>query len=93
MKNEHWILLGLLVWGVYRYNQSHQGQGGLDRATATEAAAMSAMDGTNFTRSLWDPISGQPAYMFGNVPVQSGTDPYFRTMGPMMAPASIFGHA
>lgn len=93
MKNEHWIVLGLLVWGVYRYNRSHQGQSGVDKATATEAAAIRSMDGTNFTQSLWDPVSGQPAYMFGTVPVPSGTDPYFRTMGPMLPRASIFGHA
>jgi hypothetical protein len=92
MKTEHWIVLGLVVWGVHRYNQSHQGQGGLDKAAATEAAAISAMDGTNFTQSLWDPVSGQPAYMFGTVPVPSGTDQYFKTMGPQLAPGSIFGH-
>lgn len=92
MKNEHWIVLGLIVWGVHRYNRSHQGVSAIDKTAATEGAAIGAMDGTNFTRSLWDPVSGQPAYMFGTVPVPSGNDAYFRTMGPQIIPASVFGH-
>lgn len=91
MKNHHWIVLGLIVYGVYRFNKSQQGTSALDKTYANEAATLSAMDGTNFTKSLWDPVSGQPAYMFGTVPVQSGTAPYFKTMGPQSS-ASIFGH-
>jgi hypothetical protein len=91
MKNAHWIVLGLAVWGIYRFNKSHEGVSAIDSTYATEAASVAAMDGTNFTRSLWDPVSGQPAYMFGTVPVQSGTAQYFRTMGPAL-PTSIYGH-
>lgn len=91
MKNHHWILLGLLVYGAYRLNRSQQGDTALQRSLASESASLLAHDGTNWTQSLWDPVSGQPAYMFGAVPVQSGTDPYFKTMGPQM-PASMFGH-
>lgn len=91
MKNEHLLVLAVVVYGLYRYSRSHQATTALDKTYATEASSIAAMDGTNFTRSLWDPVSGQPAYMFGDVPVQSGTAQYFRTMGPQL-PASIYGH-
>ena len=88
MKKEHWLLLGLAVWCVYKWDRSQQGTSALDTSYANEAATLSTADGTNWTQSLWDPTSGQPAYMFGTVPVPSGTDQYLRTMGP----ASIYGH-
>lgn len=92
MKQHHWLLLGLLVYGVYRFNKSQQGTTALDSTYAKEAASIASMNGTNFTRSLWDPVSGQPAYMFGTVPVPSGTDQYFKTMGPELPASSIYGH-
>jgi hypothetical protein len=91
MKQHHWLVLGVLVYVAYRFNQSRQGTTALDRTYAAEAASIAAMNGTNFTRSLWDPVSGQPTYMFGTVPVASGTSQYFKTMGPAV-PDSIYGH-
>jgi hypothetical protein len=30
------------------------------------------MHGTNFTNSVWDPVSGQPAYQFGAIDAPGG---------------------
>lgn len=91
MKEHHWIVLGVLVYTAYRWNQSQSGTNALAKAYANEAAALKAMDGTNFTQSLWDPVSGQPAYMFGTVPVPSANDVYMKAIGAPMS-SSVFGH-
>ncbi|WP_250479118.1 MULTISPECIES: hypothetical protein [unclassified Caballeronia] len=90
MKIEHFLLLAVaLVWFDKR-QQKANAIAPIDAAYAREAAQFAAMDGTNFTNSVWDATSGQPGYMFGtSVPAPGGA-----SLGTTFDPyASYVGHA
>ncbi|PMS38471.1 hypothetical protein [Trinickia symbiotica] len=72
MKAEHWIALILVLYVADRYNRSHYGMSAVDAATQAELSNFAAMEGTNFTNSVWDPLSGQPAYQFGTISAPGG---------------------
>lgn len=87
MKNNHLIALLVVLWAVDRYNRSHYGTSAIDTAYTNEVDNFTAMEGTNFTNSLWDPISGQPTYQFGSIDAPGGD-------GVMGTPSysGVFGH-
>jgi hypothetical protein len=93
MTNKELLLVALVVYVGYRYQRSHRGSSAVDNVYAREAAMFATMDGTNFTQSVWDPVNGQPGYMFGTVPAQGGLS---TQTGNLMigggASASVFGH-
>lgn len=75
MKTDHLIALFVVLWAWDRHNRSAAGPSAWSAAQAAfqrEEANFSAMEGTNFTNSLWDPVSGQPAYMFGTIDAPGG---------------------
>lgn len=88
MTNKELLLLALVIYVGYRYQRSHSGSSAIDNVYAREAAMFSSMDGTNFTRSVWDSTSGQPGYMWGTVPAQGGLS----TQSGGDAYSTIFGH-
>lgn len=87
MKTDHLIALFAVLWAWDRYNRSHTGMAAIDSAYANEVTHFAAMEGTNFTNSYWDPVSGQPTYMFGTVPAPGGA----AVMGNQSM-TGIFGH-
>jgi hypothetical protein len=89
MKIDHLLLIAGGIYLAWRYQNSHHGQSAIDRVMARESGAIAGMNGTNFTQSNWDALSGQPGYMFGPLLVPGGTavmNPAAQTSG------SIFGH-
>lgn len=88
MKTNHMIALFVVLWAWDRYNRSHSGVSAIDSAYNVEQNNFAAMEGTNFTNSVWDPVSGQPGYMFGDVPAPGG-----RAVMGNLDPSGIFGHA
>jgi len=89
MTNKELLLLALVVYVGYRYQRSHSGTSAVDSVYAREAGTFANMDGTNFTQSVWDSVSGQPGYMFGTVPAQGVLSTQWR---PVMLGGSTFGH-
>ncbi|WP_042301731.1 hypothetical protein [Paraburkholderia kururiensis] len=87
MKTDHLIAFFVLMYAWDRYNRSHDSVSAIDRATNTELAQFAAFNGTNFTNSLWDTASGQPAYQFGTINVPGGDS----VMGEPTY-TGIFGH-
>jgi hypothetical protein len=87
MTNKELLLLALVIYVGYRYQRSHSGTSAVDNVYAREAAMFATMDGTNFTRSVWDPVNGQPGYMFGTVPAQGGLSTQALALG-----SNVFGH-
>lgn len=88
MTNKELLLLALVIYVGYRYQRSHNGTSVVDQVWMREAANIGAMNGTNFIQSVWDPVSGQPGYMFGAVPAPGGTA--VTPNAPQYS--SIFGH-
>lgn len=88
MSHKDFLFLGLVIVLGYRYSRSHQSVSAIDYAYNQDAAQFAQMAGTNFTQSLWDPVNGQPAYMWGAVPVaaQGGLSVQTAYGG------SVFGH-
>lgn len=72
MSKQHWIILALVLVVMDRYNRSHMGMSAIDTAEQTELANFAAFNGTNFTNSVWDPVSGQPSYQFGTIDAPGG---------------------
>ncbi|MFM0741792.1 hypothetical protein PQQ51_31565 [Paraburkholderia xenovorans] len=89
MTNKELLLLALVVYVGYRYQRSHSGTSAIDSVYAREASQFATMDGTNFTRSVWDSTSGQPGYMWGTVPAQGGLS---TQAIPMQLTGNVFGH-
>lgn len=87
MKRDHLIALFVVLWAWDRYNRSHTGMSAIDTAYGIEMNNLAALEGTNFTNSLWDPVSGQPAYQFGAIDAPGGE-------GVMGTPSytGAFGH-
>lgn len=80
MKTTHLIGLFVVLWAWDRYNQSHNGMSAIDASVARESANFAGFQGTNFTNSVWDPLSGQPSYQFGTINAPGGagiTQPSF----------------
>lgn len=92
MTNKELLLIALVVYVGYRYQRSHSGMSAVDSVYAREAATFATMDGTNFTRSVWDPVNGQPGYMFGTVPAQGGLSTQATNLQIGGGGAGIFGH-
>jgi hypothetical protein len=93
MGHKELLLVALVVYVGYRYQRSHSGSSAVDNVYAREAMQFRNMDGTNFTRSVWDPVNGQPGYMWGTVPAQGGLSTQASNL--MIgggASASVFGH-
>ncbi|MBR8254347.1 MULTISPECIES: hypothetical protein [Burkholderia] len=90
MKTDHLIALFVVLWAWDRHNRSAAGPSAWSAAQAAfqrEEANFAAMEGTNFTQSLWDPVSGQPAYMFGTIDAPGGDS----VAGPQSY-SGVFGH-
>ncbi|HDR9360456.1 TPA: hypothetical protein QDB44_006425 [Burkholderia vietnamiensis] len=90
MKTDHMIALFVVLWAWDRHNRSHAGTSAWVQAQQNFQAAetsFSALAGTNFTNSLWDSASGQPAYMFGAIDAPGGDS----AMGPQSF-TGAFGH-
>ena len=72
MKNDHLFALLVVLWLWDEYNKSHQGISAFDSAYKKELSNFQALEGTNFTNSVWDPVSGQPSYQFGVIDAPGG---------------------
>lgn len=72
MKKEHWIAFAVALYVIDRFNRSHLGMSAVDSVAQNEMASFAAFNGTNFTNSVWDPASGQPAYQFGEIDAPGG---------------------
>lgn len=90
MKTSHMIALFVVLWAWDRHNQS-QSAPPVNTAINTELGNFTTMQGTNFTNSVWDPVSGQPAYQFGTVNAPGGTATY-PTTGLVPDYSGAFGH-
>lgn len=71
-KKIEWLVFVAALWAWDRHNRSQMGGSAIDRMVRIEGGQLAAMNGTNFTASLWDPVSGQPAYMFGAIDAPGG---------------------
>ncbi|MFX1803528.1 hypothetical protein PWR66_07730 [Paraburkholderia sp. A1RO-5] len=72
MKLEYWIAGAVLLWAWDAHNRSQQGNASYMTQFQQQVRNFQALEGTNFTNSLWDPVSGQPAYMFGTINAPGG---------------------
>jgi len=72
MSRNHWIVLAIALCVIDRYNRSHAGTSAIASVAQNEMANFAAFNGTNFTNSVWDPVSGQPAYQFGEIDAPGG---------------------
>ncbi len=90
MKTDHMIALFVVLWAWDRHNRSAGGPSAWSAAQDAfkkEEQNFAALEGTNFTNSLWDSASGQPAYMFGTIDAPGGDS----AMGPQSF-TGVFGH-
>lgn len=71
MKTSHLVAAFVVLWAWERYNKQNAVQP-YDAAFKQAMSNFQAMEGTNFTQSLWDPVNAQPSYMFGAVPIPGG---------------------
>jgi hypothetical protein len=87
MKTDHLIALFVVLWAVDAWSKSHAGTSAYDAQFKQNLANFQALEGTNFTNSVWDPVSGQPAYQFGSIYAPGGD-------GVMGTPSysGAFGH-
>ncbi|SAK68286.1 hypothetical protein AWB76_04082 [Caballeronia temeraria] len=89
MSTKEFLFLGAVIYIGWRYQRSHQSRSAVDQAYLQDAQTFASMAGSNFTQSNWDPVSGQPTYMWGATPValQGGL-----SVQANSGVGSIFGH-
>jgi hypothetical protein len=89
MKISHFLILAVVLAYLDKRSSAANQLSPVDSAYQREVAQFGAMQGTNFTNSVWDSASGQPGYMFGTVPAPGGAsvgtsfDPYASYVGQM----------